>query len=89
MNYKNLYYYKFDDEFGKIKNQISDGTEYAIVINRDTMCYVMFKETQNIGLEKLYDADAVVQSHVDWWEKHPDTFPQWQTRGEEPEVEIE
>lgn len=86
MSYADLYYYKFEDSFENTKSQIDDGTEYAVMINRDFMCYLVFKVEQEIGIEKFYGTDSTVKTYVDWWNGHPNSFPKWNTRGEEPIV---
>ena len=80
MNYKDLHYRKLEMKLEKAIELIPDGTEYIVVWNGEYLTYFGFKIEVEIGDDVNYNNDAVIKTHIDWWEKHPDTFPEWDTK---------
>ena len=80
IDYKELFYYRFEENIIASIAEIEIGTEYIIVWNNDSITYLGFKADSDIGSAVTYNDNTVIRSHIDWWSLHPETFPHWQTK---------
>ena len=80
MDYDKLKYYQFNITLAEAIKELEIGTEYIIVWNNDSITHLGFKADSDIGSAVTYNDNTVIRSHIDWWKKHPDTFPEWQTK---------
>ena len=88
MDYDKLHYYVFQFTAAAAIEELRHGVKYAIVYRNDDtpVAHLVFEESQTgfVTAEEEYyiptPPKTVVNTYIEWWEKHPDSFPQWETK---------